>query len=208
MKLYVWANTPNPRRVKMFLAEKKLDIPLEDAGMVAELPAAFVEKSPHRLVPMLELDDGSVLTEAMAICRYIEALHPEPPLFGRTPLESARIDMWERICEQQGVQAAAEVFRNAIPAFKDRGLGGYATTIPQIAALVERGKLRYEAFIEKIDAQLAMHHYIAGDAFSVADITALVAIDFAKRARMPLPERCQYVKGWYEEVSARPSARA
>lgn len=208
MKLYVWATAPNPRRVKIFIAEKKLDIPLEDAGMVAQLPDAFLAKTPHRFVPMLELDDGTVLTEAMAICRYLEALHPEPRLFGETPLQAAKIDMWERICEQQGVLAVAEVFRNAIPAFKDRGLGGYAATIPQIPALVERGKLRFEAFLEKVDAQLGMHHYVAGDAFSVADITALCAIDFGKRSRLSVPDRFEYLKGWYEEVSARPSAKA
>ncbi len=207
MKLYVWGPAPNPRRVKMFLAEKNIPVEIVDVGEGAQLSGAFLEKNPHRLVPMLELDDGTMLGESMAICRYIEALHPEPRLFGNTPIESAMIDMWERICEFQGVQAVAEVFRNAIPVFKDRGMGGYMQTIPQIPALVDRGKVRYEAFLSKIDAQLGKHHYIAGDTFSVADITALVAIDFATRSRIPLPDKFMFVQGWHAEISARPSAK-
>lgn len=208
MKLYVWGPAPNPRRVKMFLAEKKLAIEIVDVGEGAQLTTAFLEKNPHRMVPVLELDDGTMLGESAAICRYIEAIHPEPRLFGSTPLESARIDMWERICEFQGIQAVAEVFRNAIPVFKDRGMGGYTQVITQIPELVTRGKVRYEAFLEKIDVELGKHAFIVGDAFSIADITALIAIDFATRSRMPLPERFANVKRWHAEISARDSAKA
>jgi glutathione S-transferase len=192
----------------MFLAEKKLTVELVDVGEGAQLSAAFLEKNPQRMVPMLELDDGTMLAESSAICRYIEAIHPEPRLFGSTPLESARIDMWDRICEFQGVQAVAEVFRNAIPVFKDRGMGGYAQAIAQIPELVTRGKLRYEAFLEKIDVELGQHACIVGDDFSVADITALIAVDFATRSRMSLPERFANVRRWHAEISARESAKA
>lgn len=207
MKLYTWGPAPNPRRVRMFLAEKGIEVPIEDVGDRAQLKPEFLAKSKHRLTPMLELDDGTMIGEAMAICRYFEALHPEPRLMGRDPKEMALIEMWERKAEFQGLQAGAEVFRNSLPAFADRGMGGYDVPIPQIPALIERGKVRVQAFCEQLDAQLAGHDYIVGNDFSVADITALVSVDFGKRQRMEIPASCENLQRWYARCSARPSAK-
>jgi len=208
MKLYIWGPAPNPRRVRIFLAEKGLALPTEDVGAGAVLKPEFLSSNPHKMVPALELDDGTVIAEASAICRYLEALHPEPPLFGSDPKQAALIDMWERKCEFEALQAAAEVFRNALPAFADRGLGGYEVPIPQIPALIERGTLRVQQFCKKLDAQLAKHPFVAGDSYSMADITGLCGLDFAKRARVGIPEDCTHVRRWHEQMSARPSAKA
>lgn len=208
MKLYTWGPAPNPRRVRVFLAEKGLTLEIEDVGAGAALKPEFLARNPHKMVPVLELDDGTLLGEAAAICRYLEALHPEPPLFGRDPKEAALIDMWERKCEFEGMQAGAEVFRNALPVFAERGMGGYGVAIPQIPALIERGTLRVHHFCRKLDAELAQRQFIAGDRFSMADITGLCGLDFAKRARVSIPEDCTHLLRWHAEVSARPSAKA
>ena len=207
MKLYTWGPAPNPRRVRIFLAEKGLTLEVEDVGDGASLKPEFLAKNPHRMVPALELDDGTMVGEAPAICRYLEGLHPEPRLFGANPREAALIDMWERKCEFECLQAAAEVFRNVLPAFVNRGMGGYAVAIPQIPALIERGTTRVHAFCRKLDSELAQRHFIAGDRFSMADITGLCALDFAKRARVSIPDDCKHVLRWHAELSARPSAK-
>jgi glutathione S-transferase len=208
MKLYSWGPAPNPRRVRMFAAEKGLPLAIEEAGDGAVLKRDFLERSPHRLVPALELDDGTLLGEASAICRYLEQLHPEPPLFGRDPKQAALIDMWDRKCEFEGIQAAAEVFRNVLPVFENRGLGGYDVPIPQIPALIERGKARVAAFYGKLERQLEGRAFLVGDTLSMADITGLCAVDFARRARMDIPEACAEVRRWHAQLSARPSAQA
>ena len=208
MKLYHWAPAPNPRRVRIFLAEKGISVALDDVGAGWKLKGDFLNKSSHRLTPLLELDDGTLIGEAAAICRYFEAVHPEPSLFGRTPKQIALIDMWERKCEFEGMQAVAEVFRNSVPAFEGRGLGGYEVVIQQIPALIERGKVRANAFFEELDQQLATHPFIAGDDFSMADITGLCAVDFGKRVSLEVPATCSNLRRWYAEVTARPSATA
>ena len=207
MKLYTWGPAPNPRRVRMFLAEKGLELDVEDVGDGAVLKPEFLAKNPHRMVPALELDDGTMIGEAPAICRYLEGLHPEPRMFGANPRQAALIDMWERKCEFECLQAAAEVFRNVLPAFVNRGMGGYAVAIPQIPALIERGTTRVHHFCRKLDTELAQRQFVAGDGFSMADITGLCALDFAKRARVSIPEECTHVLRWHAELSARPSAK-
>jgi glutathione S-transferase len=189
MKLYQWGPAPNPRRVRIYLAEKNLQVPTEDVGAGWGLKPEFLTRSRHRLTPMLELDDGTLIGEAMAICRYLEGLHPEPPLFGRDAKERALVDMWERKCENQCMAAAAEVFRNSLPAYVDRGLGGYEVPIPQIPALIERGKIRMAAFLGELDRELSEHRFIVNNDLSVADITALCAIDFARRVKLDIPRR-------------------
>jgi glutathione S-transferase len=208
MKLYVWGPAPNPRRVRIFAAEKNIALEIIDAGSGAMLKPEFLEKNPHKLVPALELDDGTLIGEASAICRYLEALHPEPRLFGSEPKQAALIDMWDRKCEFECLQAAAEVFRNVLPAFENRGLGGYSVPIPQIPALIERGTIRVQQFCKKLDAQLAHSPFVAGETFSMADITGLCAVDFARRARIAIPGECTNVARWHAEVSGRPSAKA
>jgi glutathione S-transferase len=209
MQLYVWGKAPNPRRVRMYLAEKGLAVPMQDAGDGAQLSASYKSKYPFAMVPMLELDDGTQIGEAMAICRYFETLHPTPALMGTDAKEKAVIEMWERRAYDEGLIGAAEVFRNTHPAFKDRSIPGHADPVPQVQALQSRGRQRLALFFEMLDRQLNENEFVAGNHISVADITALCAIDFAKiRAETSVPENHKNLRRWYEAVSVRPSAAA
>ena len=208
MRLYVWGAAPNPRRVKMYLAEKGLSIPTEDVGDGAQLSTQYKGKYPYALVPMLELDDGTQIGEAMAICTYFESLHPEPPLMGADAKEKAVVAMWERRAYEDGILGAAEVFRNSHKAFADRSLAGYADEVPQIEALITRGNQRLRHFFDAFDRQLAGNEFVAGDRISVADITALCSVDFAKKlAKVSVPDEYKHLHRWYDMVSARPSAK-
>ena len=208
MKLYTWMTAPNPRRAKIFVAEKDIDIDIVEASdpdNPGQLSAEYCEKYPHRRVPLLELDDGDWIGEAAAICRYLETIHPDNPLMGRNHKEIAIVEMWDRLAEWEGLMAVSEIFRNTHKLFVGRGLAGYNREIPQIPALAERGDLRLGMFFTKIDERLGDQEYLAGDAFSFADITALCAIDFAISRRLPIPEGCGNVLRWHEQASARPS---
>lgn len=207
MKLYVWHRAPNPRRVLIYLAEKAIDVPVEDVGGgKARLKEDYVARYPQATVPMLELDDGTQIGEAMAICRYFEGLHPEPPLMGIDARDKAIVEMWERRAYEEGLVAVAEIFRNRHPLFADRGVPGAAGPIPQIPALVERGKLRVRLFFEKFDAQLRYKPFVAGERFTVADATTLAVVDFAALGEEAVPEACTNLRHWHREVSKRPSA--
>ena len=209
MKLYSWLTAPNPRRAKMFVREKNIDIEIVEASDPddpGQLSAEFCERHPHRRVPLLELDDGDWIGEATAICRYLETIYPESPLLGRDAKEAAQIEMWDRLAEWEGMMAVSEVFRNTHRLFVGRGLAGYDVEIPQIPDLAKRGELRLGKFFEKIDERLSQSEYLAGDVFSFADITALCAIDFAISRRLVIPEKCGHVVRWHGAVSARPSA--
>lgn len=209
MKLYTWTAAPNPRRARIFVAEKGIDIEIVEAGdpqNPAILSDAFCEKFPHRRVPLLELDDGDWIGETAAICRYLEAIYPDRPLMGRNPKEIAMVEMWDRVAEWEAMMAAAEVFRNTSRAFAGRGLPGYKKAIAQIPDLAERGKTRLAMFYDKLDVQLAGREFITGDLFSLADITALCSIDFAGWRKLGIPEKCTNVARWHAAVSARPSA--
>ena len=211
MKLYSWLTAPNPRRAKMFVREKNIDIEIVEASAPddpGQLSAEFCERHPHRRVPLLELDDGDWIGEATAICRYLETIYPENPLLGRDAKEAAQIEMWDRLAEWEGMMAVSEVFRNTHRLFVGRGLAGYDVEIPQIPDLAKRGELRLGKFFEKIDERLGESEYLAGDVFSFADITALCAIDFAISRRLVIPEKCGHVVRWHGAVSARPSASA
>ncbi|MFP6759315.1 MAG: glutathione S-transferase family protein [Alphaproteobacteria bacterium] len=211
MKLYDWKMAPNTRRVRMFLAEKGIELEIEEVGQ-AEFPALeddFLAKSPSRLAPVLELDDGTCIAESIAICRYLESLHPDPPLMGADPKSAAVIEMWERRAEAEGMQAVAELFRNSHPAFVDRGLPGWDEPIAQVEALVERGRARTDHFFKIFDDRLAESEYVGGDTFSVADITTLCSADFsAGAAQVPIPDDAVHMQRWHKAVSARPSASA
>ncbi len=209
MKLYIWKIAPNPRRVCMYLIEKGIEVPMEDAGVPGKpyLDPAFLEKAPHRRVPVLELDDGTLISEAMAICRYFEAQHPDPPLMGADPRETALVEMWERMSEQEGLLAVAEAFRNAKRAFTGRALPGIAEEVVQIPALVERGKRRAELYFDKLNARLGEARYLAGERFTVADITAYCTIDMSKFVDMGVPGHCRCLARWYAEVAERESVR-
>lgn len=210
MKFYDWSIGPNPRRVRMFLAEKGIEIPTEEAGYPDKpfLRPEFLDAHAHRRVPLLVLDDGTEIGEAMAICRYLEELHPDPPLFGRTPEERAEIDMWERLCEWEGMHALSEAFRNARRSFADRGLAGYRGTVRQIPELIERGQARALEFYGKLNGRLESREFIVGDWFSVADITALCTVDFGPLCDLAIPDDMPYLNRWHDAVAARPSAKS
>ena len=162
MKLYSWGAAPNPRRVLIYMAEKGIEIPVVEAGEGAHLTDDFLAHYDGRIVPMLELDDGTQIGEAMAICRYLEEAYPAPPLFGVNRRDRAMVDMWERRAENEGFNGVAEVFRNSTPAFAGRGLPGFAEPIEQIPDLVERGRMRLARFYGRIERQLADNRFIRG----------------------------------------------
>lgn len=208
MKLYHISYTPSSRKVRMFLHEKGIDVPMEDVADGFRLSDGFVRQYPHAMVPMLQLDDGTQLGEALAICRYFEMLHPLTPLMGSDAQQCAVIDMWERRASSEGMAAVEDIFRNSHPLMVDRGLAGTDEPVPQIPALVERGRDRLRRFFVKFDRQLVDHRFVAGHTFSVADITTLCAIDFGRWCQLEIPTDCRHLHRWYAEVSARPSAGA
>ena len=211
MKLYDNTQAPNPRRVRIFMAEKGITCENEQLDIVAgdNLKPEFLALNPRGLLPTLVLDDGTVLDETIAICRYFEESQPEPALMGRDPVSKARIEARQRHMEWDGLMAAMDAFRNSFPGFRDRGLGGNVGTVSAIPELATRGKESLLRFYKNLDADLANSKYVAGDEFSVADITALCTVDFASTAaRCPVPDECSDLKRWHEEVSARPSASA
>lgn len=209
MLLYDFELAPNPRRVRMFLAEKGLEIPRVQVNLRQgeQFHAQFMRDNPAMIVPALSLDDGTLLTETMAICRYIEALHPTPPLFGVDAKTQALIEMWSRRAEFEGFMAVAEALRNSVERFKDRALPG-PRNYAQIPALVERGKARTAGFFEDLEAGLAGKTWLAGEAFSVADITAFVVVEFAAWVEVqPTPAQINIAR-WRAAIAARPSASA
>lgn len=210
MKLYDYTRAPNPRRVRIYMAEKGIEIPLipVDLGTEEQFNEDFARRNPFHTVPLLELDDGTCIAESMAICRYLEALHPEPALFGSTPLEQGRVEMWSRRAELNGLLHAAEVVRNSIPFFADKALPGVTGGSPQIEALIERGKAGLDRFFRAFDRQLADNEFVAGKHYSVADITTQVSIEFAGWRKIGIPEECKNLARWYQQISARPSAKA
>lgn len=211
MRLFDFALAPNPRRVRMFLAEKSVEIPLVQVNTREreQFDESFVAKNPLKAVPVLELDDGTCISESVAICRYIEEIHPEPPLMGTDAKDKAIVEMWNRRVELVGYAAASEAVRNSAPMFADRGLSGVPGGVPQIPALVERGKQTLGRFFALLDGQLAENGFVAGSAFTIADISAYVTIEFAKRADVQIPASgAENVTRWHAEIASRPSASA
>jgi glutathione S-transferase len=203
MKLHDGGRAPNPWRVRVFLAEKGVTIPLVpvDMGAMEHKGEAIAALNPLRQLPILELDDGTVLTESIAICRYIEALHPEPPLFGRTPLEAATIEMWQRRVEFQLLGTVAAAFRHTHPAMVE-------WEVPQVTEWGEANRPKALRFMAYLDGELAARAFVAGDGISVADITAMIALDFSKPARIMIPAELEHLGRWYAMMKARPSAGA
>jgi glutathione S-transferase len=203
MKLYDSGRAPNPRRVRIFLAEKGITVPSEQVDMMAgaQRTPEYTAINPLQRMPALVLADGTVITESIAICRYFELIQPDPPLFGTGTLETALVEMWNRRCEINLLLVVANVFRHLHPAAK-------TLEVPQVPAWGEANKPRALEFLKIFDTQLGKHRFAAGDNFSVADITALCAVDFLKPARIELPAELTNVKRWHAEVSARPSAGA
>ena len=209
MKFYDCTTAPSPRRVRIFLAEKGISVPTVQVDLRnnEQLTPAFREINPDGTVPSLELDDGTRINDAVGICVYFEAIHPQPALMGETAEEKALVASWQREAERNGFYAVMEAFRNSAPGLKGRALPG-PHDYEQIPALAERGRLRVQHFHEQMDARLGQSEFIAGPHYSIADITALISIDFAVRAKMPIPENYGHLRRWYAQVSARPSAKA
>jgi len=203
MKLYDGGRAPNPRRVRVYLAEKGIAVPMEqvDLGAMAQKSPAYTAINPLQRVPALELDDGTIITESIAICRYFEVLQPEPPLFGVGAKEAAVVEMWQRRVELHLFWPVTQVFRHSHPAMK-------AMEVPQVPDWAEANKPRVLEFLSLLDGELKDRRYIAGDRYSVADITGLVSIDFMKPAKLAVPDTLGNLKRWHAEVSARPSAQA
>ncbi|HET7411716.1 MAG TPA: glutathione S-transferase [Pararhizobium sp.] len=203
MKLYDGGKAPSPRRVRIFLTEKGIEVPLVpvDMGRMEHRSDELKTLNPLQRLPVLVLDDGTVLTETVAICRYFEVLHPEPPLMGRTALEIATIEMWNRRLELNFYAAVGAAFRHIHPAMKE-------WEVPQIPEWGEANKPKALAFLELLDKELAEREFIAGDRYTIADITGVVSMDFMKPARIDTPEHLKNVMRWYEAIKARPSTSA
>jgi glutathione S-transferase len=194
---------PNPRRVTIFLAEKGIDVPREERDlMTGDLRLGdFSAVNPWQRVPVLVLDDGTAISESVAICRYFEELQPEPPLFGTGAVGKAEVEMWNRRVELGLFAAVASVFRHLHPRMAH-------LEVPQVTPWGEANKEKVNAELTKLDRRLAESPFIAGPGYSIADITALVAIDFMKPAKLAAPDGHANVMRWYREVAARPSASA
>jgi glutathione S-transferase len=208
LKLYHSVTSPNSRRVRIFLAEKGLTLPLVpvDLAKGEQHSDAYRAINPRRVVPTLVLKDGTAIGEVLAIWRYLEEVYPTPPLLGSTPKDKALVTMWERRAELEGFAAVMEGVRNASERLKGRAIAG-PYDYDQIPALVERSRLRVKDFYADLDARLAALPFVAGDHFSAADITGLVTVDFATKAMgLPVPDEHKTLRRWITKVSSRPSA--
>ncbi|CAN7518324.1 glutathione S-transferase [Mesorhizobium caraganae] len=203
MKLFDGGRAPNPRRVRVFLAEKGIEVPLVpvDMGAMGHKQEPVSSRNPLQRLPVLELDDGTILTESVAICRYFEELQPEPALFGQGALGKAKVEMWQRRMEFNLLSCVAQAFRHIHPAMKE-------WEIPQIPEWGEANKTKAVEFLNLLDTELANREFAAGDTYSIADITGMIAIDFMKPARIKVPDECSNVLRWYSAVTSRPSASA
>ena len=203
MRIIETRGAPNPRRVRIFLAEKRISMPFEEVDLMegALRTPEFTVLNPMQRVPVLILDDGTAISESVAICRYFEELQPEPALFGRGAVGRANVEMWNRRVELGLFAAVATVFRHLHPKMSH-------LEVPQVAAWGEANKTKVVEMLSLLDATLAKRPFIAGEDYSIADITALVAIDFMKPAHIERPEGLVNVRRWQGEVSARESARA
>lgn len=203
MNLYETKTAPNPRRVRMFLAEKGItDVEYIQLDLVAgdNLSEEMRAKNPTTKVPFLELDDGTCIGETLAICRYFEEIQPEPPLMGRTPLEKAQVEMWQRRVEFYFMLQIGMCFQHSTGYFKDR-----MTPVPEWGA--EAGK-NAATYMKELNEHLATSRYMVGDYFSVADINLICALDFARVIKLRPSEEYTHLLRWYDEVSSRPSAKA
>ena len=207
MKLYQSSASPNSRRVRIYLAEKGISMPFVpvDLGAREQFSEAYAAINPRRVVPALVLDDGTTIAEVPAIIRYLEETNPVPPLLGSSPKTKALIAMWERRMELEGFAAVMETVRNGAAGLKGRAISG-PHGYEQIPAMVDRGRARIADFYSDLETRLSEAPYVAGEEFSVADITAVVAIDFASKAlSMPVPAESEASRRWYDSTASRPS---
>ena len=202
MKIYDFALAPNPRRLRIFVAEKGLKIPTEQINILEgqNRTPEMLAKNPAGGLPVMELDDGTHLAESVAICRYLEGLHPEPNLMGKDSREQAFIEMWNRRIELNLFGPVARVFQNSNELFKGR-----------VKQFPDYGAAQLETVnqqLQWLDQQIGNKPFIAGDRFTIADITAEVAIDFGAFAGIKPDPSLKNLSRWHQSVSSRPSAKA
>ena len=209
MKLYDFELAPNAQRVRVFLAEKELEVPTEQLNVRDDdqFVEPFTSMNPFHCVPFLELYDGTVIAESMSICRYLEELHPEPPLFGRTAEERAVIDMWLRRFELDAFIPMLHAVRNHVPMFAGRVVPGTRTDLPQLPVMVTRGKEMMEVFLARVEPHMAQNEFIAGPDFTVADITGFFTVRMTNALEMDLTTSYPAVTAWFAKVSQRPAFR-
>jgi glutathione S-transferase len=205
MKLYTYPGAPNPRRVHVYLAEKGLSVPFERVDIMTRAnrtPEFLANVNAMGGLPVLALDDGTHIAESVAICRYFEALHPEPSLFGRTAADIGRIDMWNRRIEMNFMMPVGLAWVHGSPLTK-------AVVKQQLPEMAEQARALVRTAFAFLDGELAKRRFVAGDAYSMADILALTTLDFAGQLNHLHPEPDQkHLLHWHAEVSARPSAKA
>lgn len=202
-KLFDGGRAVNPRRVRIYLSEKGIEVPLVpvDMGALGHREPEIASRNPLKRLPVLDIGDGRVLSESIAICRYFEALCLEPPLFGEGAFGQAQVEMWQRRVEWHFLFPIAQAFRHIHPAME-------GWEVPQLPEWGEANKPKALEFAEFLNDELADREYVAGDDFSVADITTVAAADFCKVARIMLPESLSHFHRWYDSMRDRPSYRA
>jgi len=208
MRFYDCSTAPSPRRVRMLIAEKGLTIETVQVDLAKgeHLTERFHEINPHRTVPVLELDDGTRLLDSNSISLYLDEVFPEPNLLGRDAKERAVIAMWQREMEFNGLMAVAECFRNSAKGFRGRALTG-PVDYEQIPALAERGRRRVRCFFADLNRRLEESEFVAGERFTVADITGFISVEFARAIKEAIADDALHLKRWRDEVASRPSAR-
>jgi glutathione S-transferase len=204
--LYDCSTAPSPRRARILLAEKGVahDTVQVDLRSGEQFGAAYRAINPHCTVPALRTDEGPVLTDNAAIAAYLEARFAQPALLGSTPLAKAEIASWNWRIEFEGLMAIAEALRNSVPAMANRALPG-PVEYAQIPALAQRGLVRLQQFMDTLDQRLAGREFVATEQFSIADITAVVAVDFARVVRIKPGEQHVHLRRWHEAMARRPA---
>ncbi|MEO8164344.1 MAG: glutathione S-transferase family protein [Betaproteobacteria bacterium] len=207
MKLYDFGPAANAQRVRVFLAEKGVEVPLVDLNVREgqQFQEPFSTLNPFHTVPFLVLDDGTEIAESVSICRYLEELNPDPALFGRNAVERATVDMWNRRIELDGFLPVLHAVRNHLPMFKGRVVPGTRTELPQLPAIVERGKDMLNLLLGRLDPHLANTAFVAGPTLSIADITGFFMMNMANRLELNLEERYPNAWRWHKALAARPS---
>ena len=203
MKLFDGGMAPNPRRVRIYLAEKGIEVPTEpvDMGAMEHKSEKVTSRNPLQRLPLLELDDGTVIAESIAICRYFEELNPEPPLFGTDALEKAQVEMWQRRIELHFLFTVAQVFRHTHPAMAE-------WEVPQVPEWAEANRDRAVEFIRFLDGHLEGRDFLITGRFTIADVTAMVASSFMKPAKIAVPDDVPNFHRYVDAMKARPSYRA
>ena len=211
MKFFDFGMAPNPRRARIFMAEKGIEgveiIQIDLGDNRENVGEEYRSINPSCTVPALVLEDGTLISESVAICRYFEEIQPNPPLMGRDAKEKAVVEMWQRQVELQGYTPAGEAFRNYNKRFAGRALAGN-DSYEQIPELVTRSRTRVERFFNLLNDHMESRKFIASDVFSIADITAYVMVDFAGWSKMGIAESQTHLKRWYDSIKARPSSNA